>query len=143
MPKSQGYSSRCMRPEDWDEIKHFAPKEFKKPLLMGYEFMKWLDLVREGAGVVMLISSSSRDEDYNAVVGGAKHSAHTHVPCDAVDIRRNPKTPVTWNHDRFKIVQVAMTLGCQRLGIYKDESIHLDRAEKYLPAPRLWIEVGG
>lgn len=135
------FSSRCMRPEDWDEIKHFKPEEFKKPLLMGYEFMKWLDKVREGADVVMLVSSSARSDDYNKAVGGAGDSAHVDIPCDAVDIRKNPNSKMTWNHDRFQIVFTAYALGCRRFGIYKDQSIHLDRTEKKRPAPRMWVEV--
>lgn len=130
-----------MRPEDWAEIRYFTSAEFKKPLLMGYEFMRWLDRVREEAGVPMIISSSSRTAEHNAVVGGATKSAHLRVPCDAVDIRRNPKPAVTWNHDRFRIIRAAFLNGCERVGVYQDESIHLDRAEGILPAQRLWIRV--
>jgi hypothetical protein len=135
------FSTRCMRPEDWAELKHFTPAEFTKPLVLGYEFMKWLDEVREAAGVVMLVSSSYRTPEHNAAVGGAGDSAHTEIPCDAVDIRKNPKTAVTWNHDRFRIVRAAIAHGCQRIGIYQDDSIHLDRTEDVRPAPRLWIRV--
>lgn len=135
------FSSRCMRPEDWDDIKHFKPEEFKRPLLMGYEFIKWLDKVREGAGVVMIVSSSSRTREHNEEVGGATDSAHVDIPCDAIDIRKNPKTKTSWNNDRFQIVFTAYALGCKRFGIYQDESIHLDRTEGKRPAPRLWVKV--
>ena len=138
---AKSFSSRVMRPEDWTKIKHFTPEEFKQPLFMGYEFMQWLDAVREGAGVVMLISSSYRTVKHNTTVGGATDSAHTEIPCDAVDIRKNPQTKVTWNHDRFQIVFTAMRLGCRRIGIYQDESIHLDMTHSQRAAPRLWIRV--
>lgn len=132
------FSSRTMRPEDWAKIRHFAPTEFRRPEVMGYEFMVWLDAVREAAGVRMLISSSSRTPERNDVVGGATDSAHLDLPiCDAVDVRKDPK--VNWNESRMRIVTAAIRLGATRMGIYQDDSIHLDRTEHKRPAPRLWV----
>ena len=135
------FSTRCMRPNDWAEIKHFTAKEFKQPLLMGYEFLKWLDAVREAADVPMLVSSSYRSDKYNDMVGGASNSAHEDIPCSSVDIRRNPKALLGWNHARMQIVSAAIRLGCRRVGIYQDDSIHLDMTHDTRPAPRLWIKV--
>ena len=134
------FSTRVMRPEDWVHVRYFTAKEFVKPHLMGYEFIMWLDDVRHAAGVPMLISSSVRTPEHNEAVGGATDSAHLDVPCNAVDIRKNPKSK-TWNYDTFRIVHTAMLAGCVRLGVYADDSIHLDRSEHKRPSPRLWRRV--
>ena len=135
------FSSRTMRIEDWAKLRHFKPEEFPAPQKMGADFLSWLDDVREVAGVRMLISSSYRTPAHNAEVGGADDSAHTDTPCNAVDIRRDDKAILGWNHARMQIVSAAIRLGCTRIGVYADESIHLDRTEDQRPAPRLWIRV--
>jgi uncharacterized protein YcbK (DUF882 family) len=136
------FSTRTMTPADWQGITHFTPAEFKAPDKMGYEMMLWLDGVREQAGVPMRITSSYRSPAYNASVGGAKDSAHTDVPCDAVDIGKDP-TPSdpNWNYSRFRIVDTAMKAGCVRIGFYPNGSLHLDRTEDKRPSPRLWNAV--
>ena len=136
------FSTRTMTTVDWARITHFKPFEFKSPDKMGYEFMVWLDGVREQAGIGMTITSSYRSPAYNASVGGAQDSAHTDVPCDAVDIGKEP-TPAdpNWNHARFKILAAALKAGCVRIGFYPNGSLHLDRTEDQRPAPRLWNAV--
>jgi zinc D-Ala-D-Ala carboxypeptidase len=129
------FSTRTILPHEWTLIKHFKPSEFKEPEKMGFEMMRWLDLVRERAGVPFRITSSYRSPEYNKEVGGAKDSAHTDVPCDAVDIGKPT------NEARYKIIRAAMDCGCQRLGLYQNGSIHLDRSEDSRPAPRIWIAV--
>lgn len=138
-----GYSTRCMRPEDWEEIKYFKPSEFKNPEKMGYEFMLWLDDVRATAEVPMDITSSYRSPKYNREVDGAKDSAHTDIPCDSVDIgmRPRPDDP-NWNYSRWQIVNTAMDKGCKRIGSYANGSLHLDRSEDTRPSPRMWRVVG-
>lgn len=124
-----------MAPEDWQKLKHFRPDEFFYPEKMGYEFLVWLDGVRGSAGVPFRITSSYRPEKYNKEVGGAKNSAHTEVPCDAVDIGKPT------NEGRFKIIQAALDAGCTRIGLYANGSIHLDRTEDERPSPRIWTVV--
>lgn len=138
------FSSRTMRSEDWEEITGFKPTEFVSPEKMGYEFMKWLDEVRKDAGVPMVITSSYRTVAYNKKVGGAANSAHTDVPCNAVDIgmRPRPDDP-NWNYSRWQIIMAARDLGCQRIGSYANGSLHLDRTESTRPAPRMWRVVRG
>jgi uncharacterized protein YcbK (DUF882 family) len=137
------YSTRVMRPEDWAGIKHFAPDEFAHPDKMGYEFMHWLDGVRGRAGVPMFATSGYRPPARNEAVGGAKDSAHMDVPCDAVDIGMRPRADdPNWNTTRFKIIEAAIALGCQRIGTYANGSLHLDRTEHKRPAPRMWRLVG-
>lgn len=133
------FSTRCMRAEDWRLCPHFPPSEFKYPEKLGFEFMLWLEEVRKRAGVPMSVSSSWRSPAYNRGVGGAKDSAHTDVPCDAIDIRMAPRPDdPNWNYSRWQIKQSAIALGCRRIGNYANGSLHLDRTEETRPAPREW-----
>lgn len=136
------YSGRTMTDRDWSNLKYFTPGEFKHPEKMGAEFMLWLDNLREVAGVPMVITSSYRSPAYNAAIGGAQDSAHSDEPCNAVDIGRRPrKDDPNWNYTRYKIITAALRLGCTRIGIYKDGSLHLDRTEHERPSPRMWTMV--
>lgn len=138
------FSTRTMKPGDWQAIKNFKPSEFKNPEKMGYEFMIWLDKLRVKAGVPMTITSSYRSPAYNKSVGGANNSAHTDTPCNAVDIgmRPRPDDP-NWNFTRWQIVMAARDMGCKRIGSYANGSLHLDRTEEKRPAPRMWRVVSG
>lgn len=132
-----------MRPDDWKEIKYFRPADFKHPDKMGLEFVQWLDRLRKTAGVPIVITSSYRSPEYNRGVGGAKDSAHTDVPCNAVDIGERPReSDPNWNHSRWQIVVSAIRGGCTRIGMYPNGSLHLDRSEDRRPSPRLWRIVG-
>lgn len=148
-----GFSSRAMEPADWDEIRFFKPEEFKAPERMGYEFMLWLDRVHAKASsleprlpeFVMNVSSSYRSPDYNRKVGGARNSSHTDLICDAVDIAGVYETyadDANWNKHRLKIILAAAMLGCRRIGLYENGSIHLDRTESRRPLG-LWVRVNG
>lgn len=136
-------STRTMRASDWAQIKHFRPSEFAAPSKMGYEFMLWLDKVRERAAVPMTVTSSYRSPSYNRGVGGAPDSAHTDVPCEAVDVGERPRPDdPNWNRTRFRIIKAAIELGCERIGTYANGSLHLDRSENRRPAERMWRVVG-
>lgn len=138
------FSSRTMKPEDWNEIENFNADEFKYPDKMGYEFIKWLDQVRTLAAVPMTITSSHRPADYNRSIGGAPDSSHVDVPCNAVDIGMRPRpSDPNWNFTRWKIKQAAIALGCVRIGNYQNGSLHLDRTEDQRPSPREWVTVTG
>lgn len=132
-----------MTPADWAQCPHFPVTEFRYPNRMGYEFMLWLERVRERAGVPMVITSSARTPEENAAAGGAPDSAHVDVPCEAVDIgmRPRPDDP-NWNRSRYQIFEAAIALGCRRIGSYANGSLHLDRTEARRPAPRMWRVVG-
>ena len=137
------FSTRTMRSDDWREIKNFKPSEFRHPDRMGYEFVKWLDQLRDEAGVPISITSSYRSPAHNASVGGAKDSAHTDVPCNAIDIGERPRSSdPNWNYSRFQIVAAAMNLGCRRIGTYQNGSLHIDMTHGDRPAPRMWRVVG-
>jgi hypothetical protein len=132
-----------MMASDWTLIRHFKPIEFKNPEKMGYEFMLWLERLRVIAGVPFVITSSYRSPEYNRSVGGASDSAHTDVPCNAVDIgMRSRKDDPNWNYTRFQIVAHAIASGCLRIGSYANGSLHLDRTEHERPSPRMWRVVG-
>jgi hypothetical protein len=138
------FSTRVMTPRDWATIKNFRPEEFKEPDKMGHEFLHWLDKLRTMAGVPMHITSSYRSPAYNAAVGGATDSAHTDVPCNAVDIGERPRPDdPNWNFTRWAIVSTAILLGCKRIGTYANGSLHLDMSHDKRPAPRMWRVVGG
>lgn len=136
------FSSRCMTDADWAEVKHFTPNEFRHPEKIGYEFMLWIDKVREKAGVPMVPTSDWRSDAHNAEVGGAKDSAHEDVPCDAMDFGKRPRADdPNWNRSRYAITFAAHELGCRRFGEYKDGSLHLDRSEDRRPADVMWVQV--
>jgi uncharacterized protein YcbK (DUF882 family) len=141
--KPSKFSSRVMGKADWDAIAdYFLPGEFTVPTRMGWEFMLWLVEVRKAAGVPMHISSSYRTAAHNKAVGGAMDSAHTDAICNAVDIGIKP-TPEdrNWNAARFEIMDAARALGCQRIGMYKNGSLHIDRTEDVRPARCIWVAV--
>jgi zinc D-Ala-D-Ala carboxypeptidase len=127
---SSKFSNRTMRPENWNALKYFKKTEFKRPDVMGYEFMFELEKLRTKAGVAMRISSSYRDPAHNRRVGGAQDSAHTDIPCNAVDVV--PRNSV----ERYAIVKAAMELGWTRIG-----SIHLDKTDDVRPSHVLWTIV--
>jgi uncharacterized protein YcbK (DUF882 family) len=138
------FSTRCMTDADWHsgKVKFFVRSEFRYPNKMGYEFILWLDKVRGIAGRKTDVTSDYRTPAHNAEVHGAQDSAHEDEPCDAVDLKAIilPDDP-NGNLWRFVIVQTAMQLGCTRIGVYKNGSVHLDMTEHCRPAPRLWIQV--
>ena len=136
------YSSRVMTPNDWSYIRYFKPNEFNHPMKMGFEFVKWLDDLRHAINLPISITSDYRDEERNRAVGGANDSAHTDVPCNAVDIgeRPNPRDP-NWNLTRFHIIAYAIKNRCSRIGLYSDGSIHLDMTHGERPSPRMWRKV--
>lgn len=133
------FSTRTMTDADWPTIRNFSKHEFNYPEAMGYEFVQWLDQLRDLAGVPIHLVSDHRPPERNAAAGGASNSAHMDLPCNAVDIGKRP-TPddPNWNRHRFAIIRAAMRLGCTRLGLYPSGSLHVDRAEDTRPAPRLW-----
>lgn len=131
------YSSRTMRTADWNDLRHFTRDEFRYPDAMGYEFLLWLDKLRGAVGFPLRISSDHRPPPRNRAVGGSPTSAHMDVPCNAVDISAGSLT----SQRRFRLVQVAMSLGCQRIGIYPEGHVHLDLGHATRPAPAIWTSV--
>lgn len=129
------FSNRTMTNADWKALKYFSSKEFKFPNVMGYEFMLELEKLRAKSGIPIRISSSYRDTNYNKRVGGAQDSAHTDVPCNAIDC-----VPLN-SVERYTLVKTAMELGWTRIGIYKDGSLHFDKTDDTRPSHVLWTVV--
>ncbi len=130
------FSSRTMAPEDWKLIRYFKPSDFNHPDKIGYEFMRWVDDVRHDLGEKIYPSSDHRTPEANAAAGGAKKSAHMEVPCDAMDFSGLKMT----GQVRFKLVTTALAHGCERIGIYENGVVHLDRSEGR-PSPVIWTKV--
>lgn len=143
MRAGKTFSTRCIVPRDWDSIKHFTPMEFHNPDKMGYEFILWLDALREAVNAPMILTSDYRSEEYNRLVGGAKDSAHTDIPCNVVDIGERPtELDPNWNNTRWRIINTAIQFGCDRIGLYANGSMHLDLTSDYRPKERIWRVVG-
>lgn len=131
-----------MRDEDWLRITRFQKHEFSHPEKMGFEFMLWLQQVAIKAGVPMIISSSYRTPEHNKEVGGAADSAHVDELCEAVDIKKWPTvTDKHWNYGRAQVMMTAVLLGCKRIGMYPNGSLHLDMTHDRRPSPRIWVAV--
>lgn len=99
--------------------KYFKPSEFADFSKMDPEFLEWLENLREEFGRSIRINSSYRDPNHNESVGGVSKSAHTEIPCRAVDIHC-PDSKY-----RYALVLLAGALGCRRIGV-GETFVHLD-----------------
>ncbi len=120
---------------DWSQVVNFKPSEFAAPEKMDVDFIYKLDMIRGHCGFPLRINSSWRSEEKQQQEiqkdMGVKHSAHTKVPCKAVDIA------VDTSAHRFRLVEVALFMGIKRIGIGKN-FIHLD-ADEENPPEVLWL----
>lgn len=141
-------STRRILPADWANVKHFTPADFRRPDLMGYEFVMLLDQLRLRVGFPIVITSDARTREHNIAVGGAADSAHVIDEadptdcCEAVDIGKRPRAEdPNWNYSRWAIVATAIAMGFVRIGIYPNGSLHIDKTEYRRAYPRIWIQV--
>ena len=125
-----------MSPEQWKLIKHFQPHEFDSPDAEGsghsmeYEFVRFLDELRNDCGFPFVIHSGYRTPAHNAELKGAvTESAHTHGW--AADIGA-PTSGM-----RFSIVSKALAKGIARVGVHP-RFVHLDMDPKK-PQRVLWL----
>jgi len=79
-----------------------------------------LDSVRDVVGFPLGVSSGPRCKAYNKKIGGAKYSEH--MDGDGADI------PCTSSSNRIRIVDAALNVGINRIGIAKTY-IHLGVSE--------------
>ena len=117
----------------WKDIKYFRPKEFVCPCCgrqkMDEGFMRWLDDVREEAGVPFVISSGWRCERHNKQIGGVAGSAHCKgIAADIV-------TPGA--EKRYRILRALIVKGARRIGI-GPSFIHVD-LDKTKPQRVVWL----
>jgi len=128
---------------DWTIITHFKKDEFLRPELLRPNMIHMLDDLRRFYGSQLVVSSSWRDADRNAQVGGASDSSHVaaYSP-DGLYSGIDLTTPanVFTKHEYYLIDKAAHAVGFKRIGFYKDfKHVHLD-AEDRLPQEVLWID---
>jgi len=110
-------------------LKYFKLSEFESPDLPGVnnmcpKYLKKLDKARGLAGIPFVITSGYRSPQHNLDVGGVQDSAHTLIPCKAVDIACDNSI------NRQKIIKALAEVGLtRRLGIAK-LFIHTDDSQK-------------
>ena len=118
-------------------LNYFELSEFDQPGLpgSGQEFMNpnllmLVDKMRHRAGIPFHITSAYRSKKYNdALKNSSKNSAH--IKGLAVDIA------ATDSANRFKIIEAALFLGIQRIGV-GSTFIHIDIDDKDKPAKVCW-----
>ena len=120
---------------DWNQIKHFARKEFgHAPGVEPDEaLVLMLDDAREIAGIPFHITSALRSREDNLRVGGARDSAH--LTGHAVDLRA-PTSRI-----RSQMLRALLAVGFNRIGIYPGH-IHVDTSPG-LPQDVVWLGGGG
>lgn len=92
-----------------------------------------LEGIREGLGKPVIITSGLRCPEHNKEVGGTDQS--THLRGEAADIK------IAGSFDRYEIVMIAMTKGCLRIGLYKNQMcVHVDVATHGVAQDVLWIK---
>lgn len=78
------------------------------------------------------ITSGIRCPEHNKAVGGEDNSAH--LRGEAADIR------IAGSVERYELVMAAMTKGCRRIGVYKDQDIvHVDVSTHGVPQDVMWV----
>lgn len=132
------FSSRTIQPREWALIApEFHANEFRNPDNMGYEFMLWLKALRRKVGQPLTVSSDYRSPERNENAGGASKSAHMDIPCNAVDFSGVGMSSAR----RMTLVRAALDMGCTRLGIYANGSVHVDRGDEGRASGVLWVKV--
>lgn len=90
--------------------------------------MNDFDMVRDFAGIPLVINSAYRSSEWDRARGRSGTGPHTQGV--ALDIRCNNST------NRWKIINALIKAGCQRIGVYKT-FIHGDFS-KNLPPKVIW-----
>jgi hypothetical protein len=117
------------------EIRHFKPEEFARPECLRWEMLKKLEDLREACGFPLAITSSFREPEHNAAVGGVKDSAHCLAPdglYSGVDIYAD-----FGGAGRFILLREIFRAGFNRIGIYP-KHVHLD-IEDRLIQQQVWV----
>ena len=126
---------------DWTTIIHFKKDEFLRPELLRPNMILMLDELRGQYGKPLIVSSSWRDPDRNAQVGGVSDSSHL-VAQDGFYSGIDLTTPanVFTKREFYLITKAAYACGFRRIGLYKDyKHIHLD-VEFRLDQEVQWID---
>ena len=126
---------------DWTTIIHFKKDEFLRPDLLRPKMILMLDDLRGIYHGLLVVSSSWRDPDRNAQVGGKNNSSHLIQP-DGFYSGIDLSTPANFftAHEYFLIQKAAYAVGFRRIGEYKDlKHLHLD-IEEGLDQDVVWID---
>lgn len=114
---------------------HFQESEFKKCIPscslqdMNQEFMNKLDLLREKAGIPIVINCAYRSREWDVAKG--RSGTGDHPQGKAVDIRcYNSST-------RFKVLKAAIEVGFRRIGV-EGSFIHVGMGEN-LSQDTVWV----
>lgn len=121
---------------DFSHIRYFQPYEFERPECLRWEMVEKLDRLREACGFPFVITSSYRDPEHNAQMGGVPESSHCLAPdgfYSGIDIA----TSNFGGAGLYKFITNALWLGYNRIGVYKHH-VHLD-VEDRLPQQVMWI----
>lgn len=103
--------------------RYFKESEFQKCVPSCHEsdmdagFLVLMDMVREKAGIPLVLNCAYRSKEWDKQKGRTGNSAHTRGK--AMDIRCNTSS------NRYKIVKAALECGIKRIGIAKTY-VHLD-----------------
>lgn len=113
---------------------YFHPSEFQRcdpPCTieqMDAAFLDRLDMVRQFAGIPLVLNCAYRSREWDLAKGRSGNSAHTRGL--AVDIRCNTSA------NRWRIIRAAMNCGITRIGVGRS-FVHLD-ADLSLPPGVIW-----
>jgi hypothetical protein len=99
------------------DLRHFKASEFKFPDSMDTAFLRWLDRVREEAGVPMLITDDARPA---GVMPEGASKTSLHFRGRAVDIRSRDWSPI----QKWDLVAAIMTLAAEAPGRVEFEQVY-------------------
>lgn len=119
-------------------LKYFKVSEFDSPDVPGSgsnmdeDFLFILDNIREDCDFPFIVNSGFRTTSHNRHVGGKPNSAHTEIPCKAVDIKTDSR------RQQALILITAALMGIERFGLdVNGRYVHIDKSED-LPSPAIW-----
>ena len=113
---------------------YFHPSEFQRCTppcsieQMDQRFLDLLDVVREAAGIPLVLNCAYRSMEWDLALGRSGNSAHTRGL--AVDIRCNTSA------NRYRIIRAALLCGIRRVGV-GSSFVHLD-VDPSLPQDVIW-----
>lgn len=112
-----------------------SPDEIGSGSKMSEVLLRILSLVREKYGKPIYINSGYRTISHNENVGGKSNSSH--LTGLAIDITDNNKRQKMCSSNRFKLIELFMDYGVNRIGV-SDMFIHFDIDDMKSPNV-MWI----
>lgn len=112
-----------------------SPDEIGSGSKMSEVLLRILSLVRQEYGKPIYINSGYRTTSHNENVGGKSNSSHLRGL--AIDITDNNKRQKMCSSNRFKLIELFMDYGVNRIGV-SDMFIHFDIDDMKSPNV-MWI----